>query len=280
MRDFAVAAETTTNRTNANRLLYQDFEPPPPPPPRRMSPQFVIDEFHMSYLTLHDRPRRKNLYLPKTTTKRVSFAEDALLYSGNVTEEEVKRSWYSQKEFVNIKQGRRDTIGLMKDNDFDIDRLESEGYCLRGFEPYFSPEINRAMKFARVRAYQNVLEEQERQRVVGVYSPEAIREQSCEITGWARETALRLAANDALEARRILTDHARLQTHAHLVLNSAVSNTSRAEFARSSSMRRQKSNRKLRLQDEAEQDERRSSFLLKKLEHALEMVEKMDLGCR
>jgi hypothetical protein len=130
---------------------------------------------HTSYSRMMKVNQRRQ-YLPKSPPpKRVSFAEDALLYSGDVTAEEAIRGWYTVGDYQGFKKDLKEAIRMIKKNGFNIDNIESAGQCLRGFEPYFSLEINRGIKHARATALRNVLREQQRQIQLGIHDDEAMR---------------------------------------------------------------------------------------------------------
>jgi hypothetical protein len=138
------------------------------------SPDNIVNEMHKTYIRVQMNKRRRAL--PKLPPpKRVSFAEDALLYSGDVTAEEVINGWYTVGDYQGFKKDRKEAIRMIKKNGFKIDNIESAGHCLRGFEPYFSLEINRGIKHARETALRNVLREQQRQIQLGIHDDEAMR---------------------------------------------------------------------------------------------------------
>jgi hypothetical protein len=133
--------------------------------------------------------------------KQVCFAEEALLYSSDRTYGEVKSSWYNRDELNDFKAERKDIVRVLKRAHFDLARVEATGkYCLRGFEPYFSMQVNKAMKYARSLVSNLVLSEQESQRNQGIYyDPDAMRCACWHASEWARENALHLGQNDEEE---------------------------------------------------------------------------------
>ena len=139
-----------------------------------------------------------------TTSKRrrpvrcVSFAEEALLYRSNRTQEDVKQMWYSKTELAAFKDERREIIRMLKKVKFDLSRINQEHICLRGYEPYFSVAMNKATKYARELVSAVVFVEQSRQRMMGGFDPESLRERSCQASQWARETGMELGHTDAL----------------------------------------------------------------------------------
>jgi hypothetical protein len=133
--------------------------------------------------------------------KRVAFAEDALLYGSDRTEEDVERMWYNKAELAVFKEERKNIVKVLKKSNFNLVAIEASGlYCLRGYEPYFSMAVNRAMKYARTLVSGQVLTEQGRQRSCGYDCGESIRQASSAASQWARDNALQLGKNDEIEA--------------------------------------------------------------------------------
>jgi hypothetical protein len=158
--------------------------------------------------------------------RRVTFAEDAYLYAGgiidldgsnpNADRELTEARWYSRQELNSFKQERRSFVRDLKQVNFDLAALSSASsstmsYCLRGYEPYFSMEMNKATKYAREHVYSTVFAEQERQwhenpsdATGRVWYDDARMSQLVErASDWARSTALELGALDALECYAI-----------------------------------------------------------------------------
>ena len=130
--------------------------------------------------------------------RQVSFADEALLYRSNRTQEDVQRMWYSKDELAAFKNERREIIRMLKKVKFELSRINQEKICLRGYEPYFSIAMNKATKCARELVITVVLVEQNRQRMMGIFDPESFRERSCQASQWARETGIELGCTDAL----------------------------------------------------------------------------------
>ena len=169
--------------------------PPVPPQPQPQQPET-------------DALLRSPLY---GSGSGVTFAEEALLYSSNRTPEEVQHvCWYNRTELGAFKHERKEVVKALKRSNFDLGAVEQTGlYCLRGYEPYFSLEVNKAMKYQRTLVLSMVLQEQERQRaqsssdgVVGGYwyDDVAMEQTVSPASEWARENALQLGRNDELEA--------------------------------------------------------------------------------
>lgn len=136
----------------------------------------------------------------KREEKRVTFAEEALLYLEDRSEEEVKRSWYSPAELAVFKRDRREIVKMLKKYNFNVDLIETSGQCLRGFEPYFSVDVNKHIKITRDLVFKVVLGEQRRQQELGICDNEAISNYSIRASEWARGNAMQQASRDAVES--------------------------------------------------------------------------------
>lgn len=129
--------------------------------------------------------------------KRVSFADEALLYRSHRTMEDVQRMWYSKSELATLKSERKDIIRILKKVDFKLHKIDQDRICLRGYEAYFSVAMNKVTKYARELVLSVVFAEQNRQRMVGIFDPESLRERSCQASQWARDMAMELGFTDA-----------------------------------------------------------------------------------
>lgn len=191
-------------------MQQQQYRTPPASPVQwedcPSSPSHVMD----FELCKHTEKRRKRV------RPRVTFAEDALLYSGHRTIADVKASWYTRDELGQFKAERKEVVRLLKKSNFDLSGLEAQGdVCLRGFEAYFSVQLNKTYKTARANVFTAVLEEQCRLKA----SPDTeerskadsiLRTVCCNASGWARTKALQLAMNDQAEAAQFYAQGAQV----------------------------------------------------------------------
>lgn len=135
---------------------------------------------------------------------RVSFAEEALMYSCDCSYEEVLRMWYSKDELASFKQDRKDLIKVLKKHHFDLPVVEKtygRKYCLRGYEPYFSLEGNKEIRRNREFVLSAVLKEQSRQRQsFGIIADHDVIGKHCmDASKWARDGGYRLGIQDSNE---------------------------------------------------------------------------------
>jgi hypothetical protein len=152
--------------------------------------------------------QQQQLQLEQQSHRReVSFADSALLYSSDRTIDEVSRMWYTKDELANFKNERKGIVKVLKRTNFDVAAVERSGkYCLRGYEAYFSLEVNKAMKDARSLALSLVLTEQDRQRALGIRDVEAIRFACSAVSQWACDNAVKLGEDDEMDVYGIYDD--------------------------------------------------------------------------
>lgn len=172
-----------------NTVQPMEFDSHPP-----LSPQMMEVDGGCHHEVVHGNQKRRR----PIQDKRVTFAEEALLYRSNRTTDDVQRMWYNKEELATFKGERREMIRLLKKVKFDLEQIDQEVICLRGYEPYFSPAMNKATKYARELVSSVVFVEQRRQYALGIFDPESLRERSCQASQWARDTGLELGHTDAL----------------------------------------------------------------------------------
>jgi hypothetical protein len=246
------------------------------------SPDSVVDEMHKSFR--RHQQQRQSQQPPKSFPRaRVTFAEDAFLYASDVTPEEALSSWYTADDYAGFKNSRKEAIRMIKKNGFNIDTIESAGHCLRGFEPYFSLEINRGIKHARETALRNVLREQQRQQSLHIHDDTAMRARYAQATQWIRTNAIQLGTNDAAAVREMRYEELR-QRQQQLLLEQGtpgrVARSIRNEFVQTAALHRERSARQLRVEEEEanDLDSRHMTGIMKKLENALQLVGRIDLS--
>jgi hypothetical protein len=173
-------------------------------PPQRQASTSSIDlkEFHSLLSEMLDpaasvlvhRKRRR-----RAVPARVSFAEDAFLYPSERLIEDLEESWYSKDDLAGFKKERKAVVKALKRAGFDTNAVDKQKYCLRGYEPYFSIEVNKALKHSRAMLTSTVFSEQKRQQMLNIYEPETIRDCSCNASAWARGNSHELGVLDSLE---------------------------------------------------------------------------------
>jgi hypothetical protein len=173
-------------------------------PPQRQGSTSSIDlkEFHSLLSEMLDpapsavvqRKRRR-----RAVPARVTFAEDAFLYPCEWSIEDLQESWYSKDHLAGFKKERKAVVRALKKAGFDTNAVDKKKYCLRGYEPYFSVEMNKAVKYARETLTSAVFGEQKRQQMLNICEPETIRDCSCNASAWARGNSRELGVLDSLE---------------------------------------------------------------------------------
>ena len=88
---------------------------------------------------------------------------------------------------------------MLKRVRFDISQIDLNVHCLRGLEAYLSISFNKLMQQKRVEVMESVMNEQMRQRNLGMWDSNALRAVCAQATEWARGRALDLGIEDAKE---------------------------------------------------------------------------------
>jgi hypothetical protein len=153
----------------------------------------MLDPTPVATADVHRKRRRR------AVPARVSFAQDAFLYPSERLIEDFEESWYSKDDLAGFKKERKAVVKALKRAGFDTNAVDKEKYCLRGYEHYFSIEVNKAVKHSREMLTSTVFSEQKRQQMLNIYEPETIRDFSCNVSAWARDTSHELGVLDSLE---------------------------------------------------------------------------------
>lgn len=166
----------------------------------RPCPSPVEAKQQEQYTPMRIDSKEPSMYNPQLKKRRrVAFRDETLLYPSDRTEDDLPSCWYNKDELANFKKDRKDVVKILKRANFDLQRVDQSAVCLRGYEPYFSMQMNKATKDARDRVYEVVFNEQARQKSLNIFDPESLRACSLFATQWARDNALELGAMDTIE---------------------------------------------------------------------------------
>lgn len=102
---------------------------------------------------------------------------------------------------------RKSLIKALKKVQFDLQRIDPNKHCLRGFEAYFSVQCNKEYKLKRQVVWQSVFQEQVRQRYLQMQDSTMMQLVSSHASQWARDTATELGMADAQEALTIFVQY-------------------------------------------------------------------------
>ncbi len=149
---------------------------------------------------------RGPLVAPRTTTKTTKSARRSVSFDERVrakktthiadfSEEEKKAYWYSEEDFLRMKQDVRFEVNLLENQCLERD---TASYCRRGLEYYTSLGSNRRSSNKR-KSRNVVLEEQALQRNEGSNDLEYIAEIYAAVVAASRLHALELARQDRLD---------------------------------------------------------------------------------
>uniref|UniRef100_A0A7S2DYN1 Uncharacterized protein n=1 Tax=Helicotheca tamesis TaxID=374047 RepID=A0A7S2DYN1_9STRA len=129
--------------------------------------------------------------------RNISFSpEKDVRYVRNlqqISDDEKAYLWSSDKERDDTMHSILKTVRMIQMNGKKTRR------CIRGIEQYIFPEFTEQKKINKDCVLLAVLQEQDRQKTLGIYDPEELRNASKSASEWARNLALKDGAEDAKE---------------------------------------------------------------------------------
>mmetsp|Transcript_2084 Transcript_2084/g.4920 ORF Transcript_2084/g.4920 Transcript_2084/m.4920 type:complete len:190 (-) Transcript_2084:39-608(-) len=127
----------------------------------------------------------------------VTFHERVTVYlvphALELDDDEFAASWYQKDEFQTIRQDMHAAVKALSNGTFTSD---NDDQCKRGLEPR-TKQGSRRRRIKKQYARVSVLEEQERQRSLGINNPEALRKAYIHGCQDSRETAVAFGQADA-----------------------------------------------------------------------------------
>lgn len=198
-----------------NTFQHNDFVvgPPPPPPPASHHNEFVvgpppIDDIPPPPMRRKPLSRKKLCDAPTTSfdvssnkrRRRIKKTVDwgsIKCYASSVTQNDINRMWYNERELKTFKEERRRVVHAIKNVRGDLSALEGTEYVTRGFECYQSIKFNRTIREQRKVVIDCVLRTQHKQRLCCEYDPEEIAFICRRRSSWARSWATDLGMKDA-----------------------------------------------------------------------------------
>lgn len=134
------------------------------------------------------------------STRRVRFEEGAPeshVDCQEFSEDEIRAYWLRTADFFVFERNRKATIRTLRRSRGDFDKIDPMLWCYRGMEEVLNEEYACRMANQRSSLRKEVLDEQERQRQLGAYDDNDLREISTALSEWARMHALELGRHDA-----------------------------------------------------------------------------------
>ena len=110
-----------------------------------------------------------------------------------------------------FKVERKALVKALKKGNFDLSLVDTRKHCLRGYEAYFSLQANKEYKLKRQMVWKSVLQEQARQKRLGITDKTMMHLVSSHATQWARDTATDLGMADAQVALEIFMQYVQEQ---------------------------------------------------------------------
>eukprot|EP00538_Stauroneis_constricta_P006795 CAMPEP_0119553628 /NCGR_PEP_ID=MMETSP1352-20130426/6337_1 /TAXON_ID=265584 /ORGANISM="Stauroneis constricta, Strain CCMP1120" /LENGTH=406 /DNA_ID=CAMNT_0007600073 /DNA_START=262 /DNA_END=1478 /DNA_ORIENTATION=+ len=223
----AAATTTATMATSSpSSCQPQQRVPSLPPSAPAASPTAPSSSPQLCPYVYKNTLRRKTKHnsTNSNSKKRVTFATEAIAHRHPLSLEEANSCWYTRTELAAFKFDRKETVRALKKVNFDASRIDLHQYCLRGYEAYSSIAFNKFLQKQRLLVTQSTMMEQERQRQLFVHmiladqqqpyqdiqqiertlpyviiDVERLRHVSLGCTEWAKQRAVEMALQDALE---------------------------------------------------------------------------------
>mmetsp|Transcript_18893 Transcript_18893/g.29121 ORF Transcript_18893/g.29121 Transcript_18893/m.29121 type:complete len:185 (+) Transcript_18893:531-1085(+) len=106
-----------------------------------------------------------------------------------------KGYWYSAQDFLEMDGERQETVKAYQSNS-----LVPDQHCIRGLEVLISDDYFNQKARKRLMAQEQILTEQQRQRLLGVHHPDSFRILSSVFSKWAADSARDFGLADAVDA--------------------------------------------------------------------------------
>eukprot|EP00540_Astrosyne_radiata_P008389 CAMPEP_0116844392 /NCGR_PEP_ID=MMETSP0418-20121206/12658_1 /TAXON_ID=1158023 /ORGANISM="Astrosyne radiata, Strain 13vi08-1A" /LENGTH=242 /DNA_ID=CAMNT_0004475331 /DNA_START=72 /DNA_END=803 /DNA_ORIENTATION=+ len=143
----------------------------------------------------------------QASRKRVCFHDaPTKIQNPPVTAEEARLIWYNADDLAALRTDTKLTIQALRKAGDDVAALDEDKYCLRGLEDY-SPRGGQKERKERTFAVVNgILEEQHKQRTIGIYDPLLLQALACACSRPSKHKALMMGTKDAREARSVMQE--------------------------------------------------------------------------
>jgi hypothetical protein len=124
-----------------------------------------------------------------------------------LSESEIHKLWYKETDLVAAKREIRKTLSMLRDTTTSTsttttNRKEIDSGCARGLEQ----QTDRLRKFHAIRVGNALLEEQKRQKSLGLNDPEQLAQVYGAKAVYAQETAVLMAQEDQKEAEMAMLE--------------------------------------------------------------------------
>lgn len=146
-------------------------------------------------------PARMSSLEASTGKKRVRFDEcPKYIESGIIDERDIPRIWFTKNELGSLREDNRITLRALKKADGNVSALDSDLFCLRGLEDSL---VGGKEKFQKTRnnIINGILDEQGKQRTMGINDPRGLQVLSRACSKQARERAHERGKSDAEQAK-------------------------------------------------------------------------------
>lgn len=155
----------------------------------------------LSVLSSKPRPTKKARKVKVRFSSKVSYQRHQQLQDGD----NKAHCWLQAQDYFYIKVDILNSIETLtkffsntKDNS-SCPMVNLSEHCLRGIETGISAELSKHRKERIAQVTRNVLEQQQRQRLLGIFDPQALRQASLLATKNAQQSAAAVGQLDSKE---------------------------------------------------------------------------------
>mmetsp|Transcript_18211 Transcript_18211/g.25065 ORF Transcript_18211/g.25065 Transcript_18211/m.25065 type:complete len:161 (-) Transcript_18211:150-632(-) len=153
---------------------------------------------------MNNSATRDTSYSTKGKRRNIRFcaSNDTLFVRSHtdMSDEEKAATWYTDQDKKNMRISLMKTIKSMQKNGLACER------CTRGLEHMRTPEHLEQRQINKECNISAVLEEQQRQRSLGIDDPAEMRRISEASSQWSKNMALKSSEADAIKARALQKD--------------------------------------------------------------------------
>jgi len=141
---------------------------------------------------------RKKLRSSSPPSKTVRFSNEIYkVQSRQLTEEELRGSWFQPSEYQKIRTDNALTILALQKSKGKISLLDSDHFSVRGLERAITTFVYKMNMNSQRKVTQSVVRLYHAQRQLGISNPDEIRTMSMQLTEHDRSRALEAARVDA-----------------------------------------------------------------------------------
>ena len=122
--------------------------------------------------------------------RSVRFSENVIVIARDVTQSELRKTWYEEVEYERFREDGRSTISAFSKARGNIEWFNPDKFCIRGFENHISRQQTALRKQRQQRIIQLILNQQSLQRMMGINDQNSLKVISMLFSKESRDRAL------------------------------------------------------------------------------------------